>query len=53
MLNYQKKKKSKVLARVKEQKRDHNGKFIETSNENPILNMAVYNVDILIPPMVI
>ena len=35
------KKESKVLARVKKQKRDHNGKFIGTSNDNTILNMAV------------
>ena len=44
-------KESKLLARVREQKRDPNGKLIGTSNENPILNMEVYIVDTLIPPM--
>ena len=31
-------KESKVLARVRGKKRDHDGKLIETLNENPILN---------------
>ena len=44
-------KESKVLARVRERKRYHNGKLIGTSNYNPIINIAVYNVDTLIPPM--
>ena len=35
----------KVLDHVMEWKRDHNGKFIGTSNENPILNTEVYNVE--------
>ena len=30
---------------MKKQKRDHNGKLIGTSNDNPIINTAVYNVE--------
>ena len=33
------------LACMKELKRDHDDKLIGTSNENPILNMALYNVE--------
>ena len=36
---------SKVLARVKERKRDHDGNLIGRSDDNPILNTAVYNVE--------
>ena len=35
---------SKVLARVKNRKRDHDGKLIGSYNENPILNTSVYTV---------
>ena len=47
------KKESKVLGHVKERQLDHNGKLIGMSNDNHILNMEVYNVDTLIPPMII
>ena len=36
---------SKVLSRVKNRKRDHDGKLLGNFNENPILNTAVYNVE--------
>ena len=36
---------SMVLARVKDRKRDHDGKLIGASNPNPILSTAVYNVE--------
>ena len=36
---------SKVLARVKDRKRNHDGKLIGTSSPNPILNTAVNNVE--------
>ena len=36
---------SKVLARVRERKRDHDGRLIGTVHPNPILNTAVYNVE--------
>lgn len=36
---------SMVLGRVKERKRDHDGALIGSSNPNPILNTAVYNVE--------
>ena len=36
---------SKVLARVKDRKRDHDGALIGKTHSNPILNTAVYNVD--------
>ena len=36
---------SKVLGRVKNRKRDHNGELIGKSHDNPILNTAVYNVE--------
>ena len=36
---------SKVLARVKDRKRDHDGKLIGTVHPNPVLNTAVYNVE--------
>ena len=35
---------SKVLGKVKDRKRNHEGMLIGTSNDNPILNTAVYNV---------
>ena len=35
----------KVLARVRELKQHHNGKFIGKSSENTILNTAVYNME--------
>ena len=35
---------SKVLAKVKDRKRDHDGKLIGQSHSNPILDTAVYNV---------
>ena len=35
---------SKVLARVKNRKRDHDGKLLGKFNDNPILNTSVYNV---------
>lgn len=34
-----------LLARVKNQKRDHDGKLLGSFNPNPILNTAVYNVE--------
>ena len=40
-------KSSKVFTRIKEQKRYQHGKLIGTSNDNPILNTAVYNVETL------
>ena len=36
---------SKVLARVKDQKRDHDGALIRKTQYNPILNTSVYNVE--------
>ena len=36
---------SKVLMRVKNRKRDHDGKLLGQYNENPILNTSVYNVE--------
>ena len=36
---------SKVLARVKNRKRDHDGGLIGRTDDNPILNTAVYNVE--------
>ena len=36
---------SKVLARVKDRKRDHDGDLIGKTHSNPILNTAVYNVE--------
>ena len=33
-----------VLAKVKDRKRDHDGRLIGRSNDNPILDTAVYNV---------
>ena len=36
---------SKVLARVKERKRNHDGKLMGRANPNPILNTAIYNVE--------
>ena len=36
---------SMVLGKVKGRKRDHNGVLIGSSNPNPILNTAVYNID--------
>ena len=35
----------KILARVKERKRDRNGELIGEINENPILSTAIYNVE--------
>ena len=35
---------SKVLAKVKDRKRDHDGKLIGQSHSTPILDTAVYNV---------
>ena len=36
---------STVLGRVKNRKRDHDGALIGKSNDNPVLNTAVYNVE--------
>ena len=36
---------SKVIARVKDRKRDHDGALIGRTNSNPILNTAVYNIE--------
>ena len=36
---------SKVLAKVKNRKRDHDGKLLGKYDENPILNTSVYNVE--------
>ena len=36
---------SKVLARVKDRKRDHDGALIGKTHSNPILKTAVYNVE--------
>ena len=36
---------SKVLGRVKNRKRDHDGVMIGKSHDNPILNTAVYNIE--------
>ena len=36
---------SKVLARVKDRKRDHDGRLVGTSHTNPILNTAIYNIE--------
>ena len=36
---------SNILGRVKNRKRDHDGRLIGTTNPNPILNTAVYNVE--------
>ena len=36
---------SKVLARVKDRKRDHDGRLIGSSHPNPILNTLVYDVE--------
>ena len=36
---------SKVLARVKDRKRDHDSVLIGKTHSNPILNTAVYNVE--------
>ena len=38
---------SKVLARVKNRKRDHDGKLVGHYNANPILNTSVYNIESL------
>ena len=40
-------KESKVLACTKELKRDHGGSLTGTSNDNPILNIEVYNIETL------
>ena len=36
---------SKVLARVKDRRRDHDGALIGKTQSNPILNTSVYNVE--------
>ena len=36
---------SKVLARIKNRKRDHDGKLVGHFNANPILNTSVYNIE--------
>ena len=36
---------SKVLGRVKNRKRDHDGRLIGTTNPNPVLNTAIYNIE--------
>ena len=36
---------SRVLARVKDRKRDHDGALIGKTHSNPILNTSVYNVE--------
>ena len=36
---------STVLARVKDRKRDHDGKLIGRPHSNPILNTSIYNVE--------
>ena len=36
---------SKVLGRVKDRKRDHDGVLIGKSHDNPVLNTAVYNIE--------
>ena len=36
---------SKVLGRVKNRKRDHDGRLIGITNPNPVLNTAIYNIE--------
>lgn len=38
--------KSKVLARGRDHKRNHDGKRIGVTNLNPILNIVIYNVEV-------